>query len=305
MNPIRRLFCASSLALAFFAHGGAAAAERLPVTASFNILGDLVRVVGGERVALTTLVGPDEDAHTFEPRPADAKALLATRLLVTNGLGFEPWASKLARSAGYRGETVVASQGVPTRLMAPEKGQNGHTHEEADPHAWQNPNNVVIYVRNIAASLSKVDPSGASTYRANAEAYVQALLALDTWAKEQFSAIPAAKRKVITSHDAFAYFGAQYQITFLAPQGVSTDAEPSAKAVAQLIRQLKREKIRAVFVENMGNPKLIAQLSRDAGATVGASLYSDALSGAGQPGATYLHMVRHNVTQLAVGMKLN
>lgn len=305
MTPTRRLFCASSLALAFFTHAAAAAAEPLPITASFSILGDLVRVVGGERVALTTLVGPDEDAHTFEPKPSDAKALLKTRLLVTNGLGFEPWASKLAQSAGYKGETMAASKGVQARHMAPEKDHGGHAHEEVDPHAWQNPHNVVIYVRNIAAALTKVDPSGASTYRANAEAYVQELLALDAWAREQFAAIPAAKRKVITSHDAFGYFGARYQITFLAPQGVSTDAEPSAKAVAQLIRQLKREKIRAVFVENMSNPKLLAQLSRDAGATVGASLYSDALSGADQPGATYLHMVRHNVTHLVAGMKLN
>ncbi|OGB30628.1 MAG: metal ABC transporter substrate-binding protein [Burkholderiales bacterium RIFCSPLOWO2_12_FULL_61_40] len=305
MNLTRRLLCASSLAMAFFTHTGATAANQIPVTASFSILGDLVRVVGGTRVAVTTLVGPDKDAHTFEPKAADAKALLATRLLVTNGLGFEPWAQKLARSAGYKGETVVTSKGVPARHMAPEKGHGGHAHEEADPHAWQNPHNVVIYVRNIAASLSKVDPSGASTYQANAEAYVKELLALDAWAQAQFSAIPAAQRKVVTSHDAFGYFAARYQITFLAPQGVSTDAEPSAKAVAQLIRQLKREKIRAVFVENMGNPKLIAQLSQDAGASVGASLYSDALSGADQPGATYLHMVRHNVTHLAAGMKLN
>ena len=308
MHPTRRLLVASSLALAFFTHGGAAAADKIPVTASFSILGDLVRVVGGDRVALTTLVGPDEDAHSFAPKPSDAKALLNTRLLVTNGLGFEPWAQKLAQSAGYKGDTVVASKGVPARPMAhmaPEKGQGGHAHAETDPHAWQNPHNVVIYVRNIATGLSKVDPSGASSYQANAEAYVKELLALDTWAQAQFSGIAVAKRKVITSHDAFGYFGAHYQITFLAPQGVSTEAEPSAKQVAQLIRQIQREKIRAVFVENMGNPKLLAQLSKDAGATVGASLYSDALSGADQPGATYLHMLRHNVTHLAAGMKLN
>ncbi len=307
MNPTRRLLWASGLALAFISHGTAAAdpIPPIPVTASFSILGDLVRVVGGERVVVTTLVGPDEDAHTFEPKPTDAKALLRTRLLVTNGLGFEPWAHKLAQSAGYRGATVVASQGVQARPMAPEKGLGGHAHEETDPHAWQNPHNVVLYVRNIAAALSQVDPSGASTYRTHAEAYVQELLALDTWAHAQLSSIAVAKRKVITSHDAFGYFGAHYQVTFLAPQGVSTDAEPSARQVAQLIRQIQREKIRAVFVENMGNPKLIAQLSQDAGATVGASLYSDALSGADQAGATYLHMVRHNVTQLAAGMRLN
>ncbi|MEO8119135.1 MAG: metal ABC transporter substrate-binding protein [Rhodoferax sp.] len=306
MKHTRRLLLASSLALASLLSGTATAADKIPVTASFSILGDLARVVGGERVTVTTLVGPDPDAHSFEPKPTDAKTLLNTRLLLTNGLGFEPWANKLAKSAGYKGESVVASKGVKTRHMAEAKGQAGHgQHEEADPHAWQNPDNVVIYVRNIAAGLSKVDPSGAAIYQGNAEAYVKELQTLDAWAQAQFAALPVSKRKVITSHDAFGYFAAHYQIKFLAPQGVNTEAEPSAKQVAQLIKQIQREKIRAVFVENMSNPKLIEQLSKDAGATVGASLYADALSTADKPGATYLQMMRHNVTQLAAGMKLN
>ncbi len=298
----RRFLLASALALL---GSQAFAADKLPVTASFSILGDLVRVVGGDRVAVTTLVGPNEDAHVFEAKPADAKTLLASSLVVTNGLGFEPWAAKLIKSAGYKGETVVAAKGVKPRHMAEEKGHAGHAHEETDPHAWQNPGNVVLYVRNIAAGLSKVDAAGAATYQANAEAYVKELQALDKWTKEQIAAIPADKRKVITSHDAFGYFAAQYGVKFLAPQGVNTETEPSAKQVAQLIKQIQREKIRAVFVENMSNPKLIAQLSKDAGATLGASLYADALSTSDQPGATYLKMMRHNVTQLVAGMKLN
>lgn len=285
----------------------AQAADKLPVVASFSILGDLVRVVGGERVSVTTLVGANEDAHAFEPKPADAKAILRSRLLFTNGLGFEPWAQKLASAAGYKGVTVVASKGVTPRAMSDEKSHahDGHAHAEADPHAWQNPENVVLYVRNIASALSQADPSGRALYQANSAAYVQELQTLDAWAKAQFAAIPAAKRKVITSHDAFGYFAAHYQIGFLAPQGVSTDTEPSARQVAQLIRQMQREKIRAVFLENMSNPKLLAQLSKDAGVSVGASLYADALSSTGQPGATYLQMMRHNVTQLAAGMALN
>ena len=182
-----------------------------------------------------------------------------------------------------------------------------HDHDEADPHAWQNPDNVVLYVRNIASALSQADPAGRALYQANSAAYVQELQALDAWAKAQFAAIPVAKRKVITSHDAFGYFADHYQIKFFAPQGVSTETEPSAKQVAQLIRQIQREKIRAVFIENMSNPKLLAQLSKDAGVSVsvGASLYADALSSAGQPGASYLQMMRHNVTRLAAGMALN
>ena len=283
------------------------AAEPVPVVASFSILGDLVRVVGGERVSVTTLVGPDEDAHVFEPKPTYAKALVQSRVLVINGLGFEPWAQKLAKSAGYKGETMVASKGVKPLAMAEEKGHEGkgHPHDEADPHAWQNPLNVVLYTRNIAAALAKTDPAGATAYQANASAFVKELQALDAWAKAQFAAIPADKRKVITSHDAFGYLAAQYQIGFLAPQGVSTAAEPSAKEVAQLIRQIQREKIRAVFVENMSNPRLLAQLGKDAGVTVGPALYVDALSAAGGPADSYLRLMRHNVTQLAAGMRGN
>ena len=286
----RRLLLAGATALALLG-GHAHAADKVPVVASFSILGDIVRVVGGDRVAVTTLVGPDEDAHVFAPKPADAKTVLGAKLLVNNGLGFEPWANKLAKSAGYKGEVVVASRGVKTL--------------PSDPHAWQNPDNVVTYSRNIAAALSKVDPAGATTYQANAEAYVKELQALDAWAQTQIAAIPAPKRKVITSHDAFGYLAARYGIAFLAPQGVNTETEPSAKQVAQLIRQIQREKIRAVFVENMSNPQLLAQLAKDTGVTVGASLYADALSSADKPGATYLQMMRHNVTQLIAGMGLN
>ena len=164
---------------------------------------------------------------------------------------------------------------------------------------------MVLYVRNIVAGLARVDPTGIDLYQANAEAYVKELQTLDAWAKAQFAAIPVAKRKVITSHDAFGYFGAHYQITFLSPQGISTEAEAGARQVAQLIQRIQREKIRAVFVENMGDSKLLAQLSRDTGVTLGAALYADALSTADKPGASYLLMMRHNVTQLAAGMKLN
>ncbi|WP_411878137.1 metal ABC transporter substrate-binding protein [Polaromonas sp. YR568] len=300
--PLRKLITQLA-ALALFAVAATShAADKLPVLASFSILGDLVRVVGGDRVSVTTLVGPDEDAHVFEPKPQDAKNILQTRLLVTNGLDFEPWAQKLVQSAGYKGRSVVASQGVKPRTLPAEKG---HSHAETDPHAWQDPTLVMVYVRNIAAALGQLDPANASSYQANSEAYVKELQALDAWAKEQFAAIPSAKRKVITSHDAFGYFGAHYQVGFLAPQGLSTEAEPSAKEVALLIRQIRREKIRAVFVENMSNPKLLAQLSKDAGVTVGPELYVDALSAQGGPADTYLRLMRHNVTQLLSGMQQN
>jgi zinc/manganese transport system substrate-binding protein len=271
------------------------------VVASFSILGDLVKVAGGDRVKVTTLAGPDADAHEFTPSPAHAKAVLGARLFVVNGLNFEPWAQKLAQSAAYKGETVVASQGVTPRPMSPA----GRPQTEADPHAWQNPLNVVLYVNNIAAGLAKVDPAGAAVYQANAAAYARQLQNLDAQATAQFGAIPPDKRKIITSHDAFGYLGARYGITLLAPEGISTDTQPSARHVAELIRQIKREKIKAVFVENMSNPKLMNQLSKDAGVTVGATLYSDALSGPGGPASTYLKMMTYNQAQLVAGMNLN
>lgn len=293
VSPLLALAVCASASISF-------AAEKLPVMASFSILGDLVQVVGGDRVAVTTLVGPDEDAHVFEPKALDAKNLLQAKLMVTNGLGFEPWAQKLVKASGYKGQTVVASQGITARIMAGEKGA-----AETDPHAWQDPTHIATYVRNIAAAMSKLDPAGSTIYQANSAAYAKQLDALDAEAKTAFAAIPAGKRKVITSHDAFGYFGARYGIQFLAPQGMSTDAEPSAKQVAQLIRQIKKEKIKAVFVENMSSPKLLSQLSKDAGVTVGAALYVDALSTSGGPADTYLKMIRHNVAVLVAGMKQN
>lgn len=279
----------------------ASADAPVEVVASFSILGDLVQAVGGQRVQVTTLVGPDADAHSFEPKPADARAVLKARLFVVNGLNFEPWAEKLAKSAAYQGATVVASRGVKPLQIE----EAGHSHQDADPHAWQNPENVVLYVQNIAAGLTKVDPAGASSYQANAVRYTQALKDFDAQTKAQFAALPATQRKVITSHDAFGYFAAHYQIRFLAPEGINADATPSAKHVAGLIRQMKREKIKAVFVENMSSPRLITQLSKDAGATLGGTLYSDALSGPTEPGSSYLKMMQHNVTQLLAGMRLN
>lgn len=302
----------SLIALAWACSAGAA--DKLPVVASFSILGDIVRAVGGERVEVSTLVGPDQDAHVFEPTPADAKKVAQAKLLVSNGLGFDPWLGKLARSAGYQGASVVASAGVKT-IHAPEEEGHGdhgktgkheaHGHGDVDPHAFQDPTKVMAYARNIGAALAKADPAGAGAYRANAAAYQAQLAELDAWAKQQFAAIPGAKRKVITSHDAFGYLGARYGIAFLAPQGISTDSEASAKDVATLIRQIKKDRIKAVHIENMTNPRLLEQLGRDTNVTMGSALYADALSPAGGPGDTYLKLMRHNIAELAKSMRLN
>ena len=312
MKLFRQVFF--SIAAMLAVQGASAGDARLPVVASFSILGDIVANVGGDRITVTTLVGPDQDAHVFQPAPDHLKSVARARLVVVNGLGFEGWMDRVTQSANYRGDIVVASKGIAVRDRVEDEhdhddhdDHDGHEHHHGknDPHAWQNPANVVIYTQNIVAALSKLDPSGAALYRKNGDAYIAALTELDRWAMRQFAQFPPAKRKVITSHDAFEYFGAHYQVRFLAPQGVSTDSEPSAKEVANLIRQIRKEKIRAVFIENMSSPKLLQQIGKEAGVTLGGKLYADALSQADGPAPTYLKLMRYNIEQLLAQMKLN
>ncbi len=277
-------------------------AQPLEVSTSFSILGDLVRQVGGERVKVRTLVGPDEDAHAFQPRPSDAREIGAAALVVVNGLGFDDWMLRLARAGGFKGEVVVASAGIDTLAMARDGHDHGHDHGKAvDPHAWQDVGNVRRYVANIADALAKADPAGASAYRSNAERYDGALKALDAEIRAAFAALPAERRKVVSSHDAFGYFGRAYGIRFLAPVGVSNNAEPTAQGVARLIRQLKAEKVPAVFIENVADPRLIERIRSESGARVGGTLYSDALSAAG-PAPDYLQMMRANLNALRTAL---
>ncbi|MFT3759598.1 MAG: zinc ABC transporter substrate-binding protein [Thauera sp.] len=277
-----------------------ARAEPLEVSASFSILGDMVRQVGGDRVRVRTLVGANEDAHAFQPRPSDARQIGSSALVVVNGLGFDDWMARLARSGGYKGTIVVASEGVNTIEMAEDEhdhDHHGHDHDHghgADPHAWQDLGNAQRYVANIAAALAAADPAHADSYRTNAERYQGELKVLDAEIRAAFAALPAERRKVVTSHDAFAYFGKAYGIRFLAPVGVSNNAEPTARGVARLITQLKAEKIPAVFIENIADARLIERIRAESGTRIGGTLYSDALSAAGGPAPDYLSMMRSN-----------
>jgi zinc/manganese transport system substrate-binding protein len=300
----------AALGLGLAAPAFAQAPQPVKTVASFSILGDMVRAVGGGRVAVTTLVGPDGDTHVFQPAPGDVRAVADAKAVFVNGLGFEGWMERLAQSAGFKGVTVVASSGVRTQKM---KDADDHGHAKAkdakkddrdklDPHAWQDLRNALVYVANIEKGLSAADPAGAETYRANAAAYRKQLQELDAWVRTEIAAIPKAKRKVITSHDAFGYFASAYGVEFLAPVGVSTDAEPSAKGVAALIRQIRREKIAALFVENITNPRLIEQIGKETGVRPGPRIYSDALSRPGGPADSYAGMFRHNVSTLKAAM---
>ena len=319
------VFRTISLALALGASTLAfspAFAEPLKVVASFSILGDMVKEIGGKDVAVTTLVGPDGDAHVYEPTPQDAKALGEAKVLVENGLNFEGWLPRLVKTSGFSGETVIASTGVKPRELTPDEeameaaeeahdhggeahaeAHDDHDHGHVDPHAWQNLANGEIYAKNIMDGLAKADPEHAKDYRQRGDAYIAEMKELDKKIRAEIDQVPENQRLIVTSHDAFGYFGQAYHVKFIAPQGVSTEAEASAQDVAKIIDQIRAQKIRAVFVENISNPRLIEQISRETDAKVGGALFSDALSPKDGPAPTYLDMFKNNADEIVKALQ--
>ena len=267
------------------------------VVASFSILADLARQIGGDAVAVDSFVGPDGDAHVYEPRPKDLRTLLAAKLLLRNGLGLEGWMDRLTEAAGFKGRITIAAEKVVPRTMKEDGGAIA-----TDPHAWQDPRNGVLYAQAITEGLSSVDPTNAQVYRNRSAEYTTQIIQADAWIAATLNAIPADRRRIITTHDAFGYYGARYDVEFLSPEGINTEFEPSAKSIAALVAQIKREKIRAVFIENMTSPRMARMLARETGAVLGGTVYSDALSPAGGPAATYLDMLHHNTALFAAAM---
>lgn len=263
------------------------------VVASFSILGDLVQQIGGKDVSVRTLVGPNEDTHVYEPTPSDARSVRQAQMVVLNGLGFEGWMPRLLDAAQFHGTTVIATRGVPARRI------EGHP----DPHAWQDPRNVVIYVANIAAALAAALPQDAAQIRQRQAHYRALLEALDREVRAEFAQIPPQRRRIITTHDAFGYYGAAYGVTFLPAEGWTTDSEPTPAAVLRLVQQARAGKVTAVFLENITDPRMMIQLAHDTGLTVGGQLQSDALAPPGQPAATYLGMIRYNTDALLRAMR--
>lgn len=294
---MRKLISAAALALVVWT--SSARAGELRVVASFTVLADMASQIGGAHVEVKSLVGPNGDPHVYEPTPQDAEALSKADLVIVNGLGLEGWMDRLVRASGTRAAVVVASRGVPGRHMT----ENGK--EIPDPHAWNSAANGAIYARNITRALITADPADGPDFRARGERYAAELDALDAWARREVDTIPAAKRKVITSHDAFGYLGAAYGIELRAPVGFSTEAEASASTVAALIDQIKGERIRAVFLENSNDPRLVQQIAAATGATPGGILYAEALSRPGGPAPTYVQMFRYNIETLLSGMRSN
>lgn len=271
-------------------------ADEVHAVASFTVLADMVRQIGGNHVQVRSLVGPNGDPHVYEPTPQDGEALAEANVVFVSGLGLEGWMDRLIRASGTKGTVVVASTGIPTRRMV-EDGE-----EITDPHAWNSAANGVIYAENITRALIQADPGHAADYRARGNAYEAQLRALDTWARRAIGRIPVAQRRIITSHDAFGYMGAAYGIRFLAPVGFSTESEASASAVAGLIDQIKQTHIHAVFLENSNDPRLVEQIAAETGVRLGGTLYAEALSTADGPAPTYASMFRYNIETLLHGM---
>jgi zinc/manganese transport system substrate-binding protein len=276
------------LAAAFTAVIPLHAQGKINAVASFSILGDFAKNVGGDRVNVSTLVGPNSDVHVYTPAPADAKKIADAKLVIINGLGLEGWLPRLVQSSGSKAAIVTATNGIAPRKLG----------SDADPHAWQSVVNAKIYVANIRDALIAADQAGAAVYRANADAYLAKLDALDREVREAVAQIVEPRRKVISTHDAFGYFGAAYGVAFIAPQGVSTESEPSARDIASIITQIRAGKIPAVFLENISDPRLMRRISAETGARIGGTLVSDSLTSENGDAPTYIDMVRHNIKAL-------
>jgi len=270
--------------------------EKPTVVATFSILADLTQRIGGDHVRVLTLVGPNGDAHVFEPGPKESTELAEASVLVANGLGFEPWLQRLEEASGFKGTMVIATDGVTALKGNEEQGPT-------DPHAFQDVSNAEIYAANIAKGLGAADPAHAADFKANADKLVADMAALDKEVKAEFAAVPQERRRILTSHDAFQYFGKAYGIEFVAVQGVSTEAEPTAEDLAKIVRQARDGHLSAVFLENMADPRLAETVSRESGVRMGGELYADALSEPDGPAPDYLSLVRYNVKQLLAAMQ--
>lgn len=277
-----------ALLVAFVLASPASAQDRINVVASFSILGDIVRQVGGDRVSVSTLVGPGGDAHVYTPSPSDAKTVADATLVIVNGLGLEGWLPRLVQSSGGKAVIVTASKGIVLRQR---DGQ-------PDPHGWQSVANAKIYAGNIRDALASADTAGADIYRANAAAYLAKLDALDRAVRDAIGQIPPERRKVISTHDAFGYFADAYGIAFIAPLGVSTESEASAREIAGIITQVKKARVPAVFLENVSDPRLISRIAAETGARIGGTLYSDSLTAENGDAPTYIGMIEHNIRTL-------
>jgi zinc/manganese transport system substrate-binding protein len=290
---LRTLYCLICTA-ALLATSSSAEAK-VKAVASFSIISDLVQRVGGTDITLTTIVGPNADTHVYEPKPDDAKAMADADIVFVNGLGFEGWQERLVQASGYQKEVITVSKGIEALTLPGSEGG-------LDPHAWQSATNAIIYAENIRDALCRADPASCQGFETRARQLVKEIAQLDSDIKSTVAKIPAEKRVIITSHDAFGYFGRAYGITFLAPEGVSTNSEASARDVANLIRQIRDRQAAALFMETISDPRLIEQIASETGVRIGGALFSDALSQPGEGASSYVEMMQHNAGLIIAAM---
>jgi zinc/manganese transport system substrate-binding protein len=288
--------------------GVAAAADRIKVVATFTVIGDMVRNVAGDLVDLVTIVGPDSDCEEYEPTAADVPKLANSRILFMNGLNddFEPWLDNLMKQAKFAGTKVIVSRGVKALTAEEEHPIGGKPKATVlDQHAWMTPHNGIVYVRNIVDTLARIDPANADTYRNRAASYTQQLRDLDGWAHDEMAAVPVAKRRVLSSHDSLQYLGVAFGITMISVNGWTNKSEPSAADLARLTDQIRREHVRALFLDSITDPRAMERISKETGAAIGGTVYGDALSKPDGEAGTYVEMIRHDVSTLKAGMLLN
>jgi zinc/manganese transport system substrate-binding protein len=295
-------------AVAILLGGSAAYADKIKVVATFSVIGDMITNVAGDKVDLITLVGPAGDTELFKPSLADGRNVAEAKIVFMNDLNdeFEPWLEPLLKQVKFSGAKIIVSRGAKTYTSTEERAPRSKTgEEEIDQHAWMDPKNGIVYVRNIAAALAKNDPANAAEYRARADAYIKELQALDVWAKAEIAALPAAKRRVLASHDSLQYLAKAYGITLLSINGWTNNSEPSAAELARLTQQIRQENIHALFLDSITDPRAMQQVAKETGASIGGTLYGDALSKPDEEADTYLKMLRHDVTTLKAGMMKN
>ena len=295
--------------------------NRKKIVVSFSILEDLVSVIGGKRVHVTSLVRRNMDSHMFQPTPRQAKIVASADLVIMNGLGFEGWMERLVKASGYKGKTIVATDNIPKLKFEDDHDDHddhkkddhghkkdhddhhGHGHGEWDPHVWLSVPKMKIYVTNVAEAMSRMDPSSKTYYMKNLKKYISDLNNLDKFIRRSINSIPKKDRVVITSHEAFGHLSNEYGIEFLAPQGLSTETRASASKIASIVRFIKKHSVKAVFPENITDNRLIEQISKQTKIKIGASLYSDALSEKNGPAGTYLNYMRYNVNTIVNALK--
>jgi zinc/manganese transport system substrate-binding protein len=299
--------CVVALSVLLLA-GAARATDRIPVVVTFSVIGDMVASVGGDRVDIKTIVKAGGDCELYQPTAADVATVASARALFVNDLNeeFEPWLEPLLKQALFKGAKVVVTRGVRTLTAEEEHPVSGRQLPAAiDQHAWLDPRNGVIYVRNIAEALERVDPAGAADYRARAAAYTKQIQAVDDWARKEIASVPSGKRRALASHDSLEYIANAYGITLLTVNGWTNKSEPSAAELGKLARQIQADRVKALFLDSITDPRAMQRIAGETGAVIGGTLYGDSLSPTGGEADSYIKMLRHDVSTLKAGMLRN